>query len=114
MKPSITIVYCELRGFCGISDIELAESYFRDFHQVILAGRKADQGKAAVQEVKAEARLRNKKVASKCVCFKVAFPLISLSFSKQKTKRFWRVECFFLGRLETDLNIPSSKIYMKL
>ena len=46
---------------------------------MILAGRKADQGKAAVQEVKAEARLRNKKVASKCVCFKVAFPPISLS-----------------------------------
>ncbi len=26
---------------------------------------------------------------------------------------FWRVECFFFGRLETDLNIPSSKTYMK-
>ena len=52
-----TKIYHTLAGFLGIyTSIKLAElvsSLLRE--QVILAGRKADQGKAAVKEVKAEA-----------------------------------------------------------
>lgn len=69
---------------------------------MILAGRKADQGKAAVKEVKAEAL---QKLHQMCL-FQGQVSCNFVWFSKKKTKRFWE------GSLETDLN-PSSETYMK-
>lgn len=61
------------------------------FHQVILAGRKADQGKAAVKEVKAEA---SEKVASNVSVLKARFPVISYDFRRKNETILGGNECF--------------------
>lgn len=75
--------YHALPGSLGIyTSIELAElvsSHLRD--QVILAGRKADQGKAAVKEVKAEA---SEKLHQMCL-FQGQVSCNFVWFSKPKT-----------------------------